>query len=98
MHAEEGYRLPSLNAVSVPDGIKDENVKRTLREEFNISMSSGLGTLKGKVWRVGLMGVNSSERNVIFFLEAFERALKKEGYPTKLGSGVAAAIETFSRE
>ena len=96
MHAETEYRCPAINAVSVPEGIKDENVRRTLREEFNITVSGGLGKLKGKLWRIGLMGMNSSERNVILVLEALERALKKEGYPAKLGSGVAAAMETLS--
>jgi len=42
------------------------------------------------------MGINSCERNVILVLEAFEQALKKEGYPVKLGAGVEAAMETFS--
>jgi len=95
MHAEKEYLCPSLNAVSVPGKVTDENVRRTLREEFNITVSGGLGALKGKLWRIGLMGINSSERNVILVLEALERALRKEGYPVKLGSGVAAAMEAL---
>jgi len=42
------------------------------------------------------MGINSTERNVIVFLEALERVLKREGYPLKLGEGVSAAIEAFA--
>ncbi len=97
LHPDREYACPSLNAVSVPASVKDENVRRTLREEFNITVSGGLGALKGKVWRIGLMGLNSSERNVVLVLEALERALKKEGYPVKLGSGVAAAIEAYTK-
>lgn len=97
MHAKE-HRCPALNAVSVPDGVKDVNVRRTLLNEFRITVSGGLGALKGRVWRIGLMGINSSERNVILVLEALERALKKEGYPVKLGEGVSAAIEKLDAD
>ena len=96
IHAEKQYRCPAIIAVRVPEGINDQNVRRTLLEEFNITISGGLGKLKGKLWRIGLMGINSCERNVILVLEAFEQALKKEGYPVKLGAGVEAAMETFS--
>ena len=96
MHAEEGYRCPSINAISVPEGIEDANVRSRLREDFGITISGGLGELKGKIWRIGLMGINSTERNIILVLEALERALKKEGYPIRLGEGVASAIKAFS--
>jgi len=95
MHPEE-HRCPALNAVSVPEGVEDLNVRKTLLNDFGITVSGGLGALKGKVWRIGLMGMNSSERNVILVLEALERALKNEGYPIKLGDGVSAATETFA--
>ena len=95
MFAEEGYRCPTLNAVSLTKGISDAGLRKTLREEFNIAVSSGFGDLKGKILRVGLMGINSNERNVLLFLEAFERALRKEGYEIKLGTGVSAAMKAY---
>jgi len=96
IHADEEHRCPAIIAVRVPEGIKDQNVRRILLEEFNITISGGLGKLKGKLWRIGLMGINSCERNVILVLEALEQALKREGHPVKLGAGVEAAMETFS--
>ncbi len=95
MHPKE-HRCPSLNAVSVPEGIQDINVRKTLLKEFGITVSGGLGALKGAVWRIGLMGINSTERNVILVLEALERALKKEGHPVRLGAGVSAAMEQLA--
>jgi len=80
MHAEEGYRCPVITSVKVPANIQEERIRDTLREEFNITISGGLGRLKGKIWRIGLMGVNSNERNVKLVLEGLEKALKKEGY------------------
>jgi len=96
MHAQEGHRCPALTAVKVPENIEDQNVRRTLREEFGITVSGGLGELKGKIWRIGLMGINSNKRSVILVLEALEQALKKEGYPLKSGSGVATAKKILS--
>jgi len=96
IYAEKQYRCPAIIAVKVPDEVEDQKVRRTLLEEFNITISGGLGRLKGKLWRIGLMGINSCKRNVIIVLEALEQALKKEGYPVKLGTGVAAAMEVLS--
>jgi len=83
MHAEEGHRCPSLTAVKVPEGVEDQNVRGTLREEFNITVSGGLGELKGRIWRIGLMGANSNRGIVTRLLRALEHALKKEGYPNE---------------
>ena len=94
MHAQEGYRLPSLNTVVIPKGVTDVNVRRMLLDCFNMEIGGGLGILRGKVWRVGLMGINSTEKNVILLLEALERTLRKEGYH-KSNSGVGAAIDFY---
>ncbi|UCH01366.1 MAG: alanine--glyoxylate aminotransferase family protein, partial [Candidatus Bathyarchaeota archaeon] len=95
MYPDE-YRCPALNAIAVPKNIQDINVRKTLSNDFGITVSGGLGALKDKVWRVGLMGINSTERNVILVLEALERALRNENYPIKLGDGVSAAMEQLS--
>jgi len=95
IYAEKQNRCPAIIAVRIPEGIQDGNVRKILLNEFNITISGGLGRLKGKLWRIGLMGINSCERNVILVLEALEQALKREGYPVKLGSGVEAAMEVF---
>ena len=62
-----------------------------------MSIGGGLGVLSGKVWRIGLVGINSTERNVITVLQALERALSGESYPTRLGSGVSAAIQELAK-
>ena len=67
--AEES-RLPQMNAVVVPDGISEVDVRKRLLEEFSIEIGAGLGELAGKIWRIGLMGAGSSEQNVDRVLEA----------------------------
>ncbi|MCX8171090.1 MAG: alanine--glyoxylate aminotransferase family protein [Candidatus Bathyarchaeota archaeon] len=77
---DKNHICPAITAINIPKNVNDENVRRTLREEYNITISGGLGELKGKIWRVGLMGVNSSRKNAILVAEALKNALKKEKY------------------
>jgi alanine-glyoxylate transaminase / serine-glyoxylate transaminase / serine-pyruvate transaminase len=66
-----------------------------LLKEFDIEVGGGLGALKGKILRVGLMGSGSSENNVLLLLAALEKCLKAEGYTPK-DSGVSAAADFYT--
>jgi alanine-glyoxylate transaminase/serine-glyoxylate transaminase/serine-pyruvate transaminase len=68
-------RLPSLTTVHVPDGVDEAEVRRQLMARYNIEISGGLGELKGKVWRIGLMGYSAREENVLLLLAALKRLL-----------------------
>src|SRR5256714_7178354 len=85
-------RLWSLNAVSVPEGVDDAKVRARLLAE-NIEIGGGLGPLKGRIWRIGLMGSGSTRENVRLVLEALHRALNAEGF--KCPSGVEAAEAVY---
>ena len=69
------YRLWSLNAVTIPDGVDDLTVRKQLLAEYNLEIGGGLGDLKGKVWRVGLMGVSSTPNNVLLVCGALKKIL-----------------------
>jgi alanine-glyoxylate transaminase/serine-glyoxylate transaminase/serine-pyruvate transaminase len=71
------HRLWSLNAVRIPPGVDDAQVRGRLLREHNIEIGSGLGSLKGKIWRVGLMGSGSTENNVLLLLSALRRVLER---------------------
>jgi len=75
-HVEKPNRLPTLTTVVVPPGVDELQVRRRLLEEYAIEIAGGLGELKGKVWRIGLMGYSSSEENVDLLLEALKKLLK----------------------
>lgn len=75
LFVDEGYRLPQLNAVSIPDGIDDAQVRARLLNEFNLEIGAGLGELAGKVWRIGLMGHACSQKNVDYCLASLKRVL-----------------------
>ncbi len=95
MIAQEGYRLPSLHAVKIPEGIDDAKTRKMLLEEFNIEIGGGLGDFKGKAWRIGLMGYSSTKNNVFLVLSALEAVLKAQGYKVEEGAGVKAAQEAY---
>jgi alanine-glyoxylate transaminase/serine-glyoxylate transaminase/serine-pyruvate transaminase len=97
MLVAEPYRLWSLNTVAIPDGIDDLKVRKKLLGEYNLEIGGGLGELKGKIWRVGLMGYSSSESNVIFFLTALEQALREQGFEVPRGAGATAAKASYSQ-
>lgn len=92
---KSGDRLPSLTAVRVPDGVADTKLRMRLLTEYNIEVGGGLGELKGLILRIGLMGLNSSRRNVILLLDALESALRMEGYSVKKGVGLEAALALY---
>ena len=73
--AQEGHRLWQLNAVGVPEGADEAGVRTALLNDHGIEIGAGLGPLQGKVWRVGLMGHSSSEKNVDRFLNALKSLL-----------------------
>jgi alanine-glyoxylate transaminase/serine-glyoxylate transaminase/serine-pyruvate transaminase len=90
-------RLPTVTAVMIPDGIDDAKVRNQLLDEFNIEIAGGLGPLKAKIWRVGLMGHCSQKRYVLLFLAALEKTLLDQGLRVPSGAGVGAAIQSYSQ-
>jgi alanine-glyoxylate transaminase/serine-glyoxylate transaminase/serine-pyruvate transaminase len=73
--APEAIRLWQLNPVRVPEGVDEAAVRLALLNDHNLEVGPGLGPLKGKVWRVGLMGHSSQPENVRAFLSAMETLL-----------------------
>lgn len=73
---DEAHRLPQLNAVYIPDGVDDAQVRQTLLARYNLEIGAGLGALAGKAWRIGLMGYAARSENVALCLKALESTLK----------------------
>ncbi len=86
-------RLWSLNALRIPDGVNDLSVRQQLLSRFNLEIGGGLGELKGKIWRVGLMGETSRPENILYFLHALENCLRQQGFAASSGAGLTAAAE-----
>lgn len=89
---EPAFRLPSLTSVKMPRGVDEAVVRRRLMDEYSIEVGSGLGDLKGKIIRVGLMGSGSNRRNVVLFLAALGGILSKEGFANDTGAALEEAL------
>jgi len=96
--AQEGYRLPQLTTVGVPDGIDEAKVRAELLRLFNIEIAAGLGPLKGKIWRIGLMGEGSQRVNVVLVLSALEEILGSMGMEIARGRALAAAHDAYAAQ
>ena len=83
-------RLPQLNAVSIPEGIDDATVRGRLLHEYNLEIGAGLGTLAGKVWRIGLMGHSSRKENILLCVSALESVLGDMGAEINRGAALPA--------
>jgi len=88
--SQAGHQLWQLNAIAVPEGVDEANVRKRLLADFNIEIGAGLGPLKGKIWRVGLMGETSSRANVRTFLSALGKILNDSGRKTDVTAALAA--------
>jgi alanine-glyoxylate transaminase / serine-glyoxylate transaminase / serine-pyruvate transaminase len=96
MLVPKGERLPMLNAVRIPKGADDKKVRGTLLECHGIEISGGLGDLAGKVWRIGLMGMNAERDKVMAFLTCLQSVLRVQGLKTG-GDVLEAALAVYER-
>lgn len=87
----EKDRLPQLNAVIVPDGVDEAAVRAYVLDKWDLEIGAGLGPLKGKVWRIGLMGASATPWHVRLCLNALSEALQAQGFNADAKAGLAAA-------
>ncbi len=92
----EGHRLPMLNCVTLPSSIDDVSVRTRLLQDYAIEIGGGLGPLRGKVWRIGLMGESCRQEHVLTLLNALEEIFEQNGWLEQPGRAVQAAVETYS--
>jgi alanine-glyoxylate transaminase / serine-glyoxylate transaminase / serine-pyruvate transaminase len=77
LFAQEGYRLPELTTVRVPDRVDSAKVRQVLLERHNIEIGAGAGEFASSVWRIGLMGHNARPDAVLLILAALRDALAR---------------------
>jgi len=95
--ASPSDRMVTVTAIKVPEGVDDRKARQQLLDEFNIEIAGGFGPLKGKIWRVGLMGYSSQRNNVLLFLAALEKVLLEQGFRVAPGAGVGAAVRSYAQ-
>jgi len=85
------WRLPQLNAVVVPEGVDEAAVRAHVLQRWDLEIGAGLGPLRGKVWRIGLMGASATPWHVRLCLTALCEALAVQGHKVDAEKALAAA-------
>jgi len=86
----EKHRLPQLNSISIPAGVDEAAVRKTLLNDHGIEIGAGLGSMAGKIWRIGVMGHSARQENIVKVVGALETVLHG-----KTGSAVAAVQSAY---
>jgi alanine-glyoxylate transaminase/serine-glyoxylate transaminase/serine-pyruvate transaminase len=94
---DEAYRLPQLNAVTIQGGIDEAAVRNQLLSNYNLEIGAGLGSLTGKVWRIGLMGFASNRKNVLYCLSSLANVLAGMGANVDSQGAISAALDTYTQ-
>ncbi|MET0515614.1 MAG: alanine--glyoxylate aminotransferase family protein [Nitrospiraceae bacterium] len=92
---DPGHRLPTLNCVRLPRQVDDVSTRGRLLDDYGIEIGGGLGPLRGKVWRIGLMGESSQQAHILTLLNALEDIFSRSGWLSTPGVAVRAAVEGF---
>ncbi|WP_028240460.1 pyridoxal-phosphate-dependent aminotransferase family protein [Stutzerimonas azotifigens] len=85
---------PVLTGVVVPEGIDADAVRSLIYKRFDLSLGTGLGKAKGKMFRIGHLG-DCNDLTLIATLGGCEAGLKLSGAKLQ-GSGVLAALDYFA--
>ena len=84
------FGSPAITAVA-PEGIDAEQLRKTVKEKFDILLAGGQDHLKGQVFRIGHLGY-VCDRDVLTAVAAIESTLQSLGlHKGSMGAGVAAA-------
>ncbi len=85
---------PVLTGVIVPEGVDADALRRLIHERFDLSLGTGLGKVKGRMFRMGHLG-DSNDLTLVAMVAGVEMGLKIAGVPLA-GSGVHAVMSHFA--
>jgi len=86
------HRLPTLTTIKVPPGIDATKVVTYILQKYQVEIGNGLGDLRGKAWRIGLMGYNSRHDVSMTVLGALKDALAQQGWTGRQGKCVLSKL------
>ncbi|MEK6566611.1 MAG: aminotransferase class V-fold PLP-dependent enzyme, partial [Bacteroidota bacterium] len=85
----------ALTAVFIPESVDSKQFNKVLKNTYGITIAGGQGHLKGKIFRISHLGYYD-ELDMTTMISALEMTLRECGYTFELGSGVRAALQTFT--
>ena len=87
---------PVLTGVVTPVGVDADALRQLIHQRFDLSLGTGLGRVKGRMFRIGHLG-DSNDLTLLATLAGVEMGLKLAGVPLA-GSGVQAAMDSFAAQ
>ena len=85
----------TLTTVLLPEGYDADNLRKTILDEYNMSLGASFNKVKGKVFRIGHLG-DLNEIMLMGVLSGVEMGLVKAKVPFKAG-GIMAALQYLSK-
>lgn len=93
---DESCASTSITAILPPDGVSVPDIRKILKNDYDIVVANGQNALKDKIFRMGTLGF-VSERDAITAIGALEATLYKLGHKFELGKGCATLIENLNK-
>lgn len=94
--AEPSVYSPILTGVMMPEGVDADEVRKLIYERYDCSLDTGLGKVKGRMFRIGHLG-DCNDLTLIATIAGCEMGLKAAGVALQ-GSGVQAAMDVVQRD
>jgi len=92
--ADASVYSPVLTGVMMPEGLDADAVRKTIYERFDCSLGTGLGKIKGRMFRIGHLG-DSNDLTLVATVAGCEMGLKLAGVKLA-GSGVQAIMDYYA--
>ncbi len=92
--ADPALYSPVLTGVITPVGVDADALRRLIHQRFDLSLGTGLGKVKGRMFRIGHLG-DSNDLTLLATVAGVEMGLKLVGVKLA-GSGIQAAMDYFS--
>lgn len=93
---DDSIASTSITAILPPEGVSVPDIRKVLKNDYDIVVANGQNALKDKIFRMGTLGF-VSERDVITAMGSLEATLHKLGHKFELGKGTATVIEYLNK-
>jgi (S)-ureidoglycine-glyoxylate aminotransferase len=95
LFGDQAHKMANVTGVVIPAGIDGEAVRASLLDDFGIEIGTSFGPLKGRIWRIGIMGYNCRKQNTLACLAALEATLRHHGFAAPAGAAVDRALAVY---
>jgi (S)-ureidoglycine-glyoxylate aminotransferase len=95
LFGDPAHRMTNVTGVVIPEGVRGEDLRKALLEDFGIEIGTSFGPLHGKIWRIGTMGYVCRKANVLRCIGALEALLRRAGMMVAAGAGIDAVYGAY---